>query len=92
MPRRLGEEHATHVAAPRRVVVPIKFFDGDLGGEILSRGHRAWGHNLMKGTEHWVRESKLEEHERSLHCEVKTTYEGEGIYGSEFICGFVEAT
>ena len=43
----------------------------------------------MKGTELWVRESKLEEYERSLHCEVKTTYEGEGIFGSEFICGFV---
>ena len=43
----------------------------------------------MKGTELWVRESKLEEYERSLHCEVKTTYEGEGIFGSEFICRLV---
>ena len=28
---------------------------------------------------------KLEEHERSLYCEVKTTYEGEGVFGSVFI-------
>ena len=37
VPRRLGQEHATHVAAPHCVAVPIESVDGVLGGEILSR-------------------------------------------------------
>ncbi|KAG4218399.1 hypothetical protein PC116_g33121 [Phytophthora cactorum] len=47
MPHRLGQEHATHVAAPRRVVVSVELVDGDLGGGIVGRGHGAWAHNLM---------------------------------------------
>ena len=55
VPRRLGQEHATHVAAPRRVVVPIELIDGDLGGGILGRGHRDWAHNLLKSEERWAK-------------------------------------
>ena len=47
--RRLGEEHATHVAAPSHVVIPIELVDVDLGGEILGCGHHLWDHNLMEG-------------------------------------------
>ena len=61
VPRRLGEEHATHVAAPRRVVAPIEFIDGNLGDGISGRGHRAWAHNQLKFEEHWTRGRKLEE-------------------------------
>ena len=49
VPHRLGEEHATHVAAPTREVVSIEPIDGDLGGHVLGRGHRTWAHNLMEG-------------------------------------------
>ncbi|KAG4218094.1 hypothetical protein PC116_g33426 [Phytophthora cactorum] len=56
MPRRLGQEHATHVAVPRRVVVPVELVNEDLGGGIVGRGHGAWAHNLMEGV---VGETKL---------------------------------
>ncbi|KAG4218199.1 hypothetical protein PC116_g33321 [Phytophthora cactorum] len=56
MPHRLGQEHATHVAVPRRVVVPVELIDGDLGRGVLRRGHGAWAHNLMEGV---VGETKL---------------------------------
>ncbi|KAG4222636.1 hypothetical protein PC116_g28891 [Phytophthora cactorum] len=49
MPHRLGQEHATHVAAPRRVVITVELVDGDLGRGVLGRGHGAWAHNLMEG-------------------------------------------
>ena len=49
VPDRLGQEHATHVTTPSRVVVPIKLIDGDLGGHVLGSGHRTWAHNLMEG-------------------------------------------
>ncbi|KAJ8552450.1 hypothetical protein ON010_g10095 [Phytophthora cinnamomi] len=45
-PHRLGQEHATHVAVPRGVVVAVELVDGDLG--VLDRGHGAWAHNLKK--------------------------------------------
>ncbi|KAG4218949.1 hypothetical protein PC116_g32571 [Phytophthora cactorum] len=48
MPHRLGQEHATHVAVPRRVVVSVELIDGDLGRGVLRRGHGAWAHNLME--------------------------------------------
>ena len=35
--RRLGEKHATHVAAPSCKVVSIKTITGDLGKKILQR-------------------------------------------------------
>jgi len=48
MPHRLGQEHATHVAVPRRVIVPVELVDGDLGRDVLRRGHGTWAHNLLK--------------------------------------------
>ncbi|KAG4219993.1 hypothetical protein PC116_g31528 [Phytophthora cactorum] len=56
MPHRLGQEHATHVAVPRRVIVSVELIDGDLGRGVLRRGHGAWAHNLMEGV---VGETKL---------------------------------
>ncbi|KAG4217145.1 hypothetical protein PC116_g34374 [Phytophthora cactorum] len=56
MPHRLGQEHATHVAAPRRVVITVELVDGDLGRGVLGTGHGAWAHNLMEGV---VGETKL---------------------------------
>ncbi|KAG4218868.1 hypothetical protein PC116_g32652 [Phytophthora cactorum] len=49
MPHRLGQEHATHVAVPRRVIVSVELIDGDLGRGVLRRGHGALAHNLMEG-------------------------------------------
>ena len=34
-------------------------------------------------------DTKLEEHKGSLHCEVRTTCAEDGMFGSDFICGFV---
>uniref|UniRef100_M4C021 Uncharacterized protein n=1 Tax=Hyaloperonospora arabidopsidis (strain Emoy2) TaxID=559515 RepID=M4C021_HYAAE len=48
MPCRLGQEHATHVAAPCRVVVTVEFFNEQLRRSVLRRGHRALAHNLLK--------------------------------------------
>ncbi|GMF18772.1 unnamed protein product [Phytophthora lilii] len=48
MPHRLGQEHATHVPVPRRVVVTIELVDSDLGAGVVRRGHGAWAHNMIR--------------------------------------------
>ncbi|KAG4225552.1 hypothetical protein PC116_g26018 [Phytophthora cactorum] len=60
MPHRLGQEHATHVAVPRRVVVAVELVDGDLGRDVLGRGHGAWAHNLKGVTDLGRREGRGE--------------------------------
>ena len=66
VPHRLGEEHATHVAAPSREVVSIELIDGDLGRHVLGRGHRTWAHNLLAGMR---LDPRVEWSEGSLHLE-----------------------
>ena len=41
VPRRFGQEHATHVVAPCRVVVAIELVDGDVGGCVGGGRHGA---------------------------------------------------
>ncbi|KAG4222078.1 hypothetical protein PC116_g29447 [Phytophthora cactorum] len=55
MPHRLGQEHTTHVAAPRCIVITVELVDGDLGRGVLGRGHGVWAHNLTKVLRSWKR-------------------------------------
>ncbi|KAG4222044.1 hypothetical protein PC116_g29481 [Phytophthora cactorum] len=55
MPHRLGQEHDTHVAVPRRVVITVELVDGDLGRGVLGSAQGAWAHNLIKVLRSWKR-------------------------------------